>query len=153
MSSMSDRLDRGAPRRAERSTRHLEVVRNASGTGERGGPQRPVAGLVAPGPGRQAPLRLTRRGRVVVRLLVVTLLALVITLAVLLLGRPAEAGTEARPMNLERVVVEPGETLWGIAGRVAPDHDRRETVRRIIELNALPSGVVRAGQEIALPPL
>jgi hypothetical protein len=95
---------------------------------------------------------LTRRGRVVLRGLVVLLLVLVVTLAVLLLGRTAQAGTQVGVVTGDRYVVEPGETLWDIAGRVAPDADRRDTVLRIVRFNALPSSSVQAGQELAIPP-
>jgi predicted Zn-dependent protease len=88
----------------------------------------------------------------VVRAFAGLLLALLVTLAILLLGRPAQAGTEARPVAVRTVLVQPGETLWDIAARVAPEVDRRDTVLRIVELNALPSSSVQAGQELAVPP-
>nr|WP_269329742.1 LysM peptidoglycan-binding domain-containing protein [Kineosporia babensis] len=48
-------------------------------------------------------------------------------------------------------MVLPGETLWGIAGEVDPAGDRGDTVADIMELNALSSAAVAAGQRIALP--
>ncbi|MFN0281601.1 MAG: LysM peptidoglycan-binding domain-containing protein [Kineosporiaceae bacterium] len=96
-------------------------------------------------------LRLTRRGRVAVRLCVVLLGALATAAIVLAGGRAARAGEDSRPVPAEQVVVQPGETLWQIAGRVAPAADRRDTVARIVELNALPSASLRAGQRIAVP--
>ncbi|HET9654651.1 MAG TPA: LysM peptidoglycan-binding domain-containing protein [Kineosporiaceae bacterium] len=105
-----------------------------------------TAGIAAPGR-----LRLTRRGRLVVRAGVVLLAMLVALLAVLLLSRPAVAGAGAEPVPVRYHVVLPGETLWGIAGEAAPQGDRREVIAQIIELNALPSAGVVAGQRIALP--
>jgi LysM repeat protein len=50
----------------------------------------------------------------------------------------------------ERVVL-PGETLWEIAGEVAPGVDRRVTVAQIVKLNDLASAEVHAGQRLAVP--
>ncbi|GLY33367.1 LysM peptidoglycan-binding domain-containing protein [Kineosporia sp. NBRC 101731] len=98
-----------------------------------------------------APLRLTRRGRVVLRGGGLLLAVVAVLAGVLLLDRPAEAGSQARPVPVSYHTVLSGETLWGIAGRIAPDVDRRETVADIIELNALPGPAVSAGRRIALP--
>ncbi|GAA3639951.1 hypothetical protein GCM10022223_68940 [Kineosporia mesophila] len=127
----------GVPGRRPR----LRVVRD----GERVVPRRPapVSGVV--------PLRLTRRGRVVLRGGGLLLAVLAVLAGVLLLDRPAEAGSQARPVPVSYHTVLPGETLWGIAGRIAPDADRRDTVADIIELNALPGPAVSAGRRIALP--
>lgn len=94
-------------------------------------------------------LRLTRRGRAVLLLALVTLL-----LAAFSLGR---VGTEAAPRSeraaapLVQTVVHPGETLWAVAKRVDPGHDPRGLVLRIQELNDLKGGAVRAGQLLVLP--
>ncbi len=82
----------------------------------------------------------------------VVLLGLVVTAAVVLAGgRVARADRSVHAVPVEYRVVLPGESLWQIAGDVAPGADRRETVARIVELNALPSGVVAAGTRIAVP--
>jgi LysM repeat protein len=49
------------------------------------------------------------------------------------------------------VTVAPGDSLWSIAGDVAPDADRRDTVAEIMELNALSGSSVNVGQRIAVP--
>ena len=91
--------------------------------------------------------RLTRRGRV----LLVLLMALV-TSAAFGAGRASvQAATEPAPALLS-VTVQPGETLWEIAARVAPQADRRETVARLSRLNDLPGGRLRAGQRLVVPP-
>jgi hypothetical protein len=96
-------------------------------------------------------LRLTRRGRIAVRLIGLVLGVLVTAVVVLAGGQVAKAGQDAHPIPVSYHVVAPGETLWQIAGRVAPDADRRDTVARIVELNALPSAALTAGQRIAVP--
>jgi hypothetical protein len=116
--------------------------------GEPGEPDVP-AEAGAPGLG-EPPLRLTRRGRVVVRLLAGAALLLVVAAGVLA-DRPALAGPEPATVPVAERVVLPGETLWAIAGEVAPGTDRRETVAQIMELNGLRSAEVRAGQRLAVP--
>ncbi|QGQ19615.1 LysM peptidoglycan-binding domain-containing protein [Cellulomonas sp. JZ18] len=95
----------------------------------------------------QEPLRLTRRGRVVVWLLAVGL-----ALGVGGTARSAVADGPQSALEVERVVVAPGDTLWGLAAQVAgPEEDVRDVVLRLIELNALPGGKLRAGQTVVVP--
>jgi LysM repeat protein len=61
------------------------------------------------------------------------------------------ASSAAQQVPVQYVTVAPGETLWSIAGDVAPGSDRRDTVAEIVELNALQGSSVRAGQRIAVP--
>jgi len=96
-------------------------------------------------------VRLTRRGRLVVRVGGAGLVLLALTAGVLLLDRPAQAGSTPQSVPVSYRVVLPGETLWQIAGEVAPTVDRRDTVARIAELNALSTAGVAAGQRIAVP--
>ena len=49
------------------------------------------------------------------------------------------------------IVVEPGDTLWGIAERVAPEADPRATVRRLAEANGLATTVLVPGMQIQVP--
>jgi nucleoid-associated protein YgaU len=50
------------------------------------------------------------------------------------------------------VVVEPGDTVWSIAGEVAgPGEDVRAVVHAIVELNGLQDAVVVSGQVLELP--
>ena len=98
----------------------------------------------------RAPVRLTRRGRLLASLLV---LLLAVAAAVLLTGGAtalAGSGGGSAPVA-ERVTVRPGETLWQIAERTAPGTDPRETVQRILDLNGLQTSQVRAGTALQLP--
>ncbi|HYO34239.1 MAG TPA: LysM peptidoglycan-binding domain-containing protein [Nocardioidaceae bacterium] len=99
---------------------------------------------------RQPPsaVRLTRRGRVVVLVGVLTLaLALFIWF-----GAPAASTDHVRHVPATTVVVQPGQTLWDIAHSVAPQEDPREVIASIVDLNALPdAGAIRAGQPLYVP--
>lgn len=97
------------------------------------------------------PLRLTRRGRAVLRIIGALFFALLVAAVVLLVNRPAAAGTEVRPVPVLYHVVLPGETLLEIAATVDPQADARDTAVRIARLNALDGWGLRAGQRLALP--
>ena len=101
----------------------------------------------ARGTGGESALRLTRRGRVVI---LVMLLALGAVLS-LVVASSGAASSAAEQVPVQYVTVAPGDTLWSIAGEVAPGTDRRDTVAEIVELNALDGSSVRAGQRIAVP--
>jgi LysM domain len=98
------------------------------------------------------PLRLTRRGRVVVA----ALAALLVTVISLLAASAAEATNHALPpgaarQNLVRLVVSPGQSLWSVAESADPDQDTRAVIQQIVELNGLSSDVVFAGQQLWVP--
>jgi hypothetical protein len=115
-------------------------------------PPRPAAAPAsAPVRAPEPVLRLTRRGRRVVRVLAGAALLLVAVLVVLLVNRPAAAGSRADVVPATAHVVLPGETLWGIVGEVAPGVDPRDGVERLMEFNALDSAAVEAGRTIAIP--
>jgi predicted Zn-dependent protease len=88
---------------------------------------------------------LTRRGQIVVTLVVTGLL-----LAVFSLGR-FSAGATGDPVAHRTVVVQSGDTLWSIATKAAPSADPRVTVEKIRLLNHLDSGGVQAGEQLQLP--
>lgn len=118
-------------------------------------PGREPTGKVILGPWATppAPLRLTRRGRLVLTLLALGGLAAAVLAGVLVLSPSALAGAPdagTRPATAS-VVVLPGQSLWEIAERVAPGADPRETVSRIQQLNGLRGGAVQAGQRLLVP--
>lgn len=107
------------------------------------------------------PVVLTRRGR-----LVVSLLVLVLALAgFAMMGRGADAVVNSgyergaatqrsvdTGAELDSVVVRPGDTVWTIAEQVAPDADPRATIDRIKDLNGLDDlGAVRIGDRLVVP--
>ncbi len=130
------------PAPAARATR-----RDPARPGGRPTPTRPTRGGVRR-PAVPAPVRLTRRGQ---RLLVVLVLAAGVGGAVL--GREVLAPEGGlRLAGESSVVVEPGDTVWSIAGEVAgPGEDVRAVVHAIVELNGLQDAVVVSGQVLELP--
>jgi hypothetical protein len=94
-----------------------------------------------------AGLRLTRRGRVVLLLLVMLLVAPMATW-----GATAVASSPGEPTQVRVHAVQPGETLWGFAEEVArPGEDVRHAVARLQELNEMSTGAVRVGELLLLP--
>lgn len=94
-----------------------------------------------------AGLRLTRRGRVVLVLLAMILVAPMATW-----GATAVASSPGEPTEVRVHAVQPGETLWGFAEEVAePGEDVRHAVARLQDLNEMSSGTVRVGELLLLP--
>jgi hypothetical protein len=138
-----------APQRL-RPTRQAGPRRTVAGQASRRPPSGcAVNGRIAQrGVGREdVHLRLTRRGR----LLITSLLFLSGLAVTLFTGGVSLAGTESQPVPVRYVTVVPGDTLWSIAGEAAPGADRRDTVHRIVELNALPGPELFVGQRVAVP--
>ena len=92
------------------------------------------------------PVRLTRRGRLVVLLLL--LAVLVVGLSV---GVSSQAAGPSRPHVVPTVTVQPGETLWQVAVRVAPGADPRLVVDQLQRINHLSGATVQAGQQLVVP--
>lgn len=97
-------------------------------------------------------VRLTRRGRVVARVLLVgLLLGLLLGAFVIFSGQSVATGDSGAPVPTRTVVVGEGDTLWELAATVAEPGEIRETVHEIEQLNSLPGPVLVVGQEIAVP--
>ncbi len=98
-----------------------------------------------------APLRLTRRGRIVVAVLaalVLTGLSLAITLSAQATSQP---GPARATQGLTQVTVLPGQSLWAVAEKADPGADTRAVVQRIVQLNSLSGSAVYAGQQLWVP--
>ena len=125
---------------------------------------RPVAAPAGPGddtPGARSsrrgeapapPLRLTRRGRVVVTVAA----ALLLTVISLLAAGVAQATNDgpsprAARQNLVQVIVRPGQSLWSVAESADPGQDTRAVIQQIIDLNSLNGDTVFAGQQLWVP--
>ena len=148
MSTCTDLRPAAAPAPARRdgrtwgaAERHPRARRATRASACRTAPRR----TPAPVP---AALRLTRRGRLVL----LALLLLVVGGAVVGgVAGASRAGSTASPAAVTATTVAPGETLWQIAQRTAPQQDPRDVVAEIRALNGLASGELRAGQQLLLP--
>jgi hypothetical protein len=97
---------------------------------------------------RSATVRLTRRGRIVV---IVLLLAVALALLTVFGPHSAATGSAGLPVPTRTVEVGPGDTLWDLASDVARPGEVRDMVHQIEELNAMTGPGVAVGQEIAVP--
>ena len=106
-----------------------------------------VAGRPTRGCAAAPPLRLTRRGRVVVVMIAAVVMCALLSLVL------ATASASAGPGDLPRRthVVQPGETLWDIALGLDPDVDPRVVVAKLARFNGLASVDVVPGQALLLP--
>lgn len=112
-----------------------------------------VAPVPAPARSRRAPvaeaparLHLTRRGRVVL-----VLLALLVVAAGVMGGRAVADGPQ-RATEVATHAVVAGETLWQIASDVAaPGEDVRDVVAQLRDLNGMADSSLIAGQVLLVP--
>ncbi len=94
----------------------------------------------------EAPLRLTRRGR----LAITALIALPVLAASVFLATPgAQAGAEAGQAAVYTVLA--GESMWDIAEHIAPDQDPRIVIDRLRAMNQLETTAIQPGQQLILP--
>lgn len=131
--------------------------------GSLAGPAAPAvarSGSAAPGrvraqPARPAPVRLTRRGRVVAGgLAIAVAVALAGLLSLALAGGaqavshgPARAGYQ----GMRQIVVQRGQSLWSIAAATAPAADPRVVIPQIEQANSLGGSTVYAGETLWVP--
>jgi LysM domain len=112
----------------------------------------PVRSQAAHTPTASVPLRLTRRGRVVVALAAALLLAalsLVVAASAQATNHPVPSS--AAQQDLAHVIVRPGQSLWTVAENADPNADTRVVIQQIIELNGLTGDTVFAGQHLWVP--
>jgi hypothetical protein len=99
--------------------------------------------------GQPAPLRLTRRGRVVV----LTFFVLLASLASAVLWTTASRADDPPAGPPPSVVVQSDDTLWDIAARTSPGRSPHDVVAEIRRLNGIGAGdtAVHAGDTLVLP--
>jgi LysM repeat protein len=98
---------------------------------------RPPQDAIAP------PLRLTRRGVYVVGTAVAALAIMLVALARL---SALSAGPSVPAHGPHTVTVRAGDTLWSIAGRLAPQHDPQAEVAQLQRVNHLSGVALVPGQ-------
>jgi hypothetical protein len=106
-----------------------------------------ASSIAAPGVLGLGGLRLTRRGRVVIVVLTLLLVA-----SAALVGQRAVAEAPRGPVEVRLHAVAPGESLWQYAqGLVGADEDVRDVVAELRSLNGLETADLQVGQVVALP--
>jgi hypothetical protein len=138
---MSTMVITGSPSRARHQVRPQVRPQVRSQVHPQAAPQRHGAG----GAGE---VRLTRRGR----LLVTMVLTALVLVAFLAAGGASVATRDAgEPTPIRTIEVERGQTLWAIASEIAEPGQVREMVYTIERLNSLPDATLTEGQMIAVP--
>jgi hypothetical protein len=107
-------------------------------------------------PQRPGPLRLTRRGRRVVAGLVIGVIIVAVTVLWMSVAGSVQASSHGSAQGspyrgMTQVVVRPGQTLWSIAAAAEPSGNMWAVVQQIINVNALSSANVQAGQLLWVP--
>ena len=97
----------------------------------------------------QPALRLTRRGRVV---LVLLFTAALMALMIVRGGFAVATLSAGSPGPVRVIQIQPGDTLYRIAGQLAAPGEVREMDLCIQELNSLPDdGSLQVGTQLAVP--
>lgn len=101
-------------------------------------------------PQHDAPLSLTRRGRIVLTMLALALVGLV----AVLFASVAGADAPLAPQEVTVHTVAAGESLWQVASAatVAGD-DVRDVMDQVMELNGLADSQLAIGQQLVVPVL
>lgn len=94
---------------------------------------------------------LNRRGKLARTLVVLSLAIVAASVAGGQAGANTSQSTVAAASSFITVTVAPGDTVWSLASRVAPQGQAGSLVSAIIEINSLGSGDVVAGQKIRIP--
>ena len=100
----------------------------------------------------RTPVRLTRRGRIVVTAAAVLAIGAV---SVAVGGAARATGHSGAPAGpggaVTRVEIRPGESMWSVAEAYDPDADTRVVISEIMQLNSLASAQVQPGQLLWVP--
>lgn len=101
----------------------------------------------------RTPVRLTRRGRLVVTMAAVLVIAAIsVALAGAAQALGGRSGAPAGPgAGITRIQVRPGQNLWSLAEAYDPNADTRQVIREILQLNSLSTDQVLPGQVLWMP--
>jgi nucleoid-associated protein YgaU len=114
------------------------------------------ARMAEPAARRPGTIRLTRRGRRVVAGFAIVVVIVAVTLLWMAAAGSVQASSHASPPGsayhgMTQVVVQPGQTLWSIAAAAEPSGNSWAVVQQIIDVNALTSANVQAGELLWVP--
>jgi hypothetical protein len=105
---------------------------------------------------RPSPVRLTRRGRRLVAGLVIGVVIVAVTVLWMSVAGSVQASSHGSAQGspyqgMTQVLVRPGQTLWSIAAAAEPSGNSWAVVQQIMNVNALSSASVQAGQLLWVP--
>jgi nucleoid-associated protein YgaU len=100
-------------------------------------------------PERAAPVRLTRRGVIVLSALLASVAGSLVWFAAL--SAPGAPAAGASAPHGSQVTVHAGDTLWTIASRVAPNSDPRAEIAALQQRNHLSDEKLAPGQVLRVP--
>ena len=112
---------------------------------------RPVSAPRAPGGVPSRRIRLTRRGRIVVAALAVVAACGLFVAAASAAQASSPAAAHAATGSGQRIIVQPGSTLWSIAENADPHADARIVVQEMLRANRLKTADITAGQRLWVP--
>lgn len=116
------------------------------------GPAAAARTAVAADTRASVPLRLTRRGRLVLVGAPLMIVAAALLVFIGFFTAPAMAsGNSPEQTRTIQVGVSAGDSLWSLATEFAPDRDPRTVVADIVEINNLADATVPAGSQIYIP--
>ena len=100
-------------------------------------------------------MRLTRRGRALLVLIGVAVIAVAALLVSLAGAGGAQAANHGQPgggyQGMHEIVVRPDQTLWSIASAAEPGADPRLVVQQIMSANAMTGTDIAVGQLLWVP--
>jgi nucleoid-associated protein YgaU len=101
---------------------------------------------------RAVPVRLTRRGRIVVTV-VSALLICVASMALATAAHATRSGGGAASLGryVTKVVVRPGQSLWTVAEAYDPDADTRLVIADIEQMNSMTGDQLQPGETLWVP--
>lgn len=78
----------------------------------------------------------------------ITLIATVMVLTAVIVFQNTDV---QQKIDYKEIIVNPGDTLWGIAKATAPDQDPRKIIWDIRQINELEQAIVYPGQILVIP--
>ena len=112
---------------------------------------RPVSAPRAAGAVPSRRIRLTRRGRIVVAALAVVAACALFVAGASAAQASSRAAAHAATGSGQRIIVQPGSTLWSIAETADPHADARTVVQEMLQANRLKTADITAGQRLWVP--
>ena len=102
-------------------------------------------------PHDRRPARTAGAVHLTMRAKVLGVLAVVALILLLLPGLARGGGPDRGPARTTAYTVQSGDTLWAIAGQVAPGRDPREVVDQMVRDNHLRGGGLQVGEQLQVP--